>query len=54
MIDYKDWKTKLRNLNRKGRKHRKKFGKRKNYPKNGFNNNQYKEFGKDYNEWLSK
>ena len=48
--DYSDLVTKHRYLNSKGRKHRRTFRKRKNHPKNGFINNQFKEFGNDYND----
>ena len=49
--DYNDMVTKQRNLNSKGRKHRRRFRNRKNHPKNGFINNQFREFGNDYNDW---
>ena len=49
--DYNDFLTKPSYLNSKGRKHRKGFWKRQKNPKNGFTNNQYKEFGNDYNDW---
>ena len=53
--DYSDLVTKQRNLNSKRREDRRSFRKRKNYPKNRFINNQFKEFGNDYySDWHNK
>ena len=52
--DYNDFLTKPINLNSKGRKQRRSFWKRQNNPKNGFTNNQFKEFGNDYNDLQTK
>ena len=54
--DYNDFRTKPRNLNSigQGRKQRRSFWKRRNNLKNEFTNNQYKEFGNDYNNRQTK